>query len=1660
MLGAGCTGELSPTSREPGASSDDLEVRSDFRGSYGPDLYIDSIQAPPSTTPGGPLTVDVRICNDGPDPASGFDVTLYLSDDAILEPQSSPMPPFDPFVGSTIAGTIYGHQCRTERIEGLASVPADGAYFVIGGIDEWNSVAESDETNNVFVGGRIGVGFGPDLVISSIESPPSAMPGADTRVQVTVCNQGTDRAGNVEVSAYLSADETIRGIADGGPNADPLLGQMTSFGLEAGRCQTETIQGFASVPQDGAYHVGAIVDEWQTEPELQETNNVRVGDRIGVGFGADLVVTSIEAPASVQAGDAFEPQVTVCNVGTQYAGSVEVSIYLSVDEVIDGLGGPNPAPSPDPQVGQAYFGGMEAGACLTEVVYGYASVIQPGPHFLGAIVDEFNSERELIEDNNTTVGDLMGIGLGPDLVVTAIEAPPSARPSDAFDVDVTVCNQGTDRASGFELGVYLSEDDTFNGIYSNVHFMDPSTGQRWIDPLEAGVCRTERISGFANVLQNVPHYVVAAVDESQSLPELLENNNVRFGPLVGIGSAPDLVVRLFGPPSVRPGDGFEVAVEVCNQGTDPASFAEVMIYLSTDEFIEGHTVGPFGDAFVGQASLTALDAGACRVETVTGYASVTDSVPHFLGALVDEWESVSELIETNNSFVGERIGVGHGPDLRVDELAFPPSARSGDAFNVDVTVCNDGTDDTPYAEVSVYLSENPSIDGVFGRNPVRTPDTLVGQGQVRDLYAGRCRVVTVPGWAAVALPGAHFVGAWVDESDATIELIEDNNTLLGGRTGIGSGPDLVVSELQTPPSTTPGGALDVVATVCNQGTEPAYSADLSIYLSDDARIEGIGTGPSHKGDVLTGQTQVGFIASGACKAVSVAGFAHGPLVGAAYAGAIVDEFDSEPELREDNNTFVGNQVGIGHGPDLIVSVIEAPPSAEPGAPIDVTVTICNQGTDRTAYADVSVYLSTDLRWVGVGSGATDMDPMVGQASVQNLEPGRCRSQTVSGFASVFDPVPHRWVAVVDEFDAVPELMETNNVTFGEAIGVGRNPDLVIRGLRSAPSARPGDALDVEVEICNQGTDPAGYAEVTVYLSEDDQLEGTFQGRPPYTDFLVGQASVSSIEANRCAWVDVVGQASVAQPGVYFIGGIVDEMESTLELLEDNNVFVGDRVGVGNDPDLVIDSIVAPPSVRQGDAFNVDVTVCNQGTETAYTTEIVVLLSEDETIVSSPSHPNPDQMDFRVGQTTLRDPLPASGCRTETVLGYASTDFDGPHFVAAIADEFDSQPELREDNNLRVGATVAVGSGPDLMVTAFQPRTARLGSRLRTQITLCNQGTDPAPSSEVQLDLALDPSGFDEPGAFQGVRSFPALAAGTCATRSLNPVIALAEEGIYNARLTVDPHESIADLNRANNVFIDGRVGIGDAPNLQIVDVMGPASVRPGDPLQVEVRVCNYGTASASATDLSVYLVGSADGLPQPGTFPRPPAVAQTAVPSLRPNRCIVSALSGYANVVDEGVYRAGAVVDEFNGVSELFEDDNGFVSTEVTAVGDDADLVVTQISSPDPASMSESFQVDVTVCNQGTDAASYVEVAVYLSEDEVIDGNVSPYAPYDIFVGQASSPQALMPGACRTETILGWASVSDPGVWFVGAVVDQFDQEIELREDNNVRVEGPISIEW
>jgi trimeric autotransporter adhesin len=575
--------------------------------------------------------------------------------------------------------------------------------------------------------------------------------------------------------------------------------------------------------------------------------------------------------------------------------------------------------------------------------------------------------------------------LPPDFAVTAVSGPAYATPATAITISVTVKNQGGGEAAASQLGFYLSANASLDA--GDAFLTDAA-----VPALGIGASHTFSTSIEVPAATVADSYmVIVAADDPNAIAESNETNNTRGSSWIKVG-ADLLVSALTAPKTAAAGETIQVTDTTKNQGETPSATSTTSFYLSTNTSFDTADL-VLGSRAIGVLGFNGTDAGL----TALMIPSTLAPGSYYVLAKADSGNVVPEYLETNNVKASAQLKVG--ADLSVSALSAPAEAAAGTTIDVTETTSNLGAADSPASKTRYYFSTNTSIDAA---------DTLLGERAVPALDAATANTitsqVTVP---ASTVGGQYYLIANADADHEITETSESNNVKTFR---ISVGPDLVVTSVAVPDAIAPGSAFNVTDTTVNDAAGSASGTQTAFYLSTNAAFDA--------SDVLIGSRAVPALAGAQSSNVTT------PLVmpaataiGLYYVIAKADSTAAIFEVLENNNVKASTQVRVG--PDLLVTILNAPSTVVRGVAFNVSDTTSNVGVAVGA-TTTSYYLSTNNT---LDAG----DLLLGSRTVGPL----ATNITQSGNATVTIPAgqvagTYYLFAKADGGNVAAETSETNN----------------------------------------------------------------------------------------------------------------------------------------------------------------------------------------------------------------------------------------------------------------------------------------------------------------------------------------------------------------------------------------------------------------------------------------------------------------------------------------------------------------------------------------------------------------------------------------------------------------------------------------------------------
>jgi subtilase family serine protease len=301
---------------------DDLAVFNGQVGPCAPNLVVTVLNNPPATTtPGRFVTVSDTVQNQSRIPAGPSRTQYYLSLDTVKGAG-------DKLLGGRAVPALGANATSAASLS--LTIPtgmALGTYYILACADDTHLVAETDEAGNCRASTTtVRVGR-PDLTISAVSNPSTAVPGFAFQVSDTVENQTAFSSGTSRTQYYLSVDG-VRNTGDRLLSGNRAVPALAPGGASGGTASVVIPNGTPA----GTYYFLACADDTRATPESDETNNCRTSTtQIRVGR-PDLVVAVVKAPATAVRGTSIQVSETVQNQGAFNAtATFRVHYYLSLD---------------------------------------------------------------------------------------------------------------------------------------------------------------------------------------------------------------------------------------------------------------------------------------------------------------------------------------------------------------------------------------------------------------------------------------------------------------------------------------------------------------------------------------------------------------------------------------------------------------------------------------------------------------------------------------------------------------------------------------------------------------------------------------------------------------------------------------------------------------------------------------------------------------------------------------------------------------------------------------------------------------------------------------------------------------------------------------------------------------------------------------------------------------------------------------------------------------------------------------------------------------------------------------------------------------------------------------------------------------------------------
>ncbi|MBU4222890.1 MAG: carboxypeptidase regulatory-like domain-containing protein [Euryarchaeota archaeon] len=695
--------------------------------------------------------------------------------------------------------TNYIGQSRIERLNGSESkiinqtwIATAYAENVVVVADYYNTIKETDEENNRLTVSLTDVEQA-DLIVSNLTwSPEIFHDGTLVAFKAEVQNIGVGNASkSFDTGFYIDGSK---------------INSTSVTSLASGKSVNFSASWTAS---PGSHVITVKVDDTNKITESNESNNSRTAILPPV-YQADLIISNITIPSTINDGDIVFLNATVENVGQNNTQN-----WFGVRFFIDGN-----------DIGNTVINGLSANNSTTIQKSWTATT---GNHTLIVTADApgwygnpYNANGPRIIESNETNNNLTQLlpeVYQADLTVSTL----SWTPSNFTDGEPVTFTAGIEN---------IGAGNTTRDIRTTFFIDNISIGYKSISGLASGSSATITQTWSATPGE---HKIKAMVDSNLLVAESNENNNTMELNLTRVDLADLVVSSLSWTPSNFSDGGvvtFTAAINNTGIGNTTRGFY-------TRFFIDGVSIG---DQY-----LSGIASGSSRNVIQTWTATPGE---HIIKAEVDIQKQVIESDEINNSLEFNLNKIDQA-DLIVSNLEWTPSTFiDGQSVKFNVTIENIGIGNTTRGFYTRFLIDNASI----------------GDKYTSGLASGTSANVALT-WTAA--PGEHKIKAIVDVNNNVAESNELNNSLEFSLTKVDQA-DLIVSSLTwTPSDFTEGQVVTFNAVIENAGYGNTTRGFYTRFLIDenyigDRYFSGLSSGSS----TLLSQTWVATPGNHTIKAVA------------------------------------------------------------------------------------------------------------------------------------------------------------------------------------------------------------------------------------------------------------------------------------------------------------------------------------------------------------------------------------------------------------------------------------------------------------------------------------------------------------------------------------------------------------------------------------------------------------------------------------------------------------------------------------------------------------------------------------------------------------------------------------------------------------------------
>ena len=559
------------------------------------DLSVTKTVSDATPNVGDQITFTVTLSNQGPDAATGVEVTDLLPAGLTFVSATPSQGTYNNVSGVWTVGTVSALVSQTLSITALVVSPAAQTNTgTINDADQFDPNAANNTASATEAPQQA------DLSVTKTVSDATPNVGDQITFTVTLSNQGADTATGVQVTDLLPAGLTFVSATPSQGTYNNVSGVWTVGTVSSGVPQTLSITALVVSPA-AQTNTGTISDADQFDP-ITANNTASATE---APQQADLSVTKTVSDATPNVGDQITFTVTLSNQGADAATGVQVTDLLPAGVSFVSA---NPSQGTyDSTTGLWDVGTLANGAQTVLTIT--ATVVSPAAQTNTGTI----SDADQFDPN--TANNTAGATETPqqaDVMVAKQVSNPTPNVGDQIVYTITVFNAGPNAATGVQVTDLLPAGVSFVSANPSQGSYDNGTGSWDVGAITTATPATLAITvTVVNVAQATNTATITDADQFD--PNTGNNTDTAdMDPL----AADLLLIKSVSDATPNVGDQITFSVTVVNNGSNAATGVQVTDLLPAGvSFVSANPGQGTYDSTTGLWDVGALANGAQTVLT-------------------------------------------------------------------------------------------------------------------------------------------------------------------------------------------------------------------------------------------------------------------------------------------------------------------------------------------------------------------------------------------------------------------------------------------------------------------------------------------------------------------------------------------------------------------------------------------------------------------------------------------------------------------------------------------------------------------------------------------------------------------------------------------------------------------------------------------------------------------------------------------------------------------------------------------------------------------------------------------------------------------------------------------------------------------------------------